>query len=149
MPTLVRMSEATGLALHAATYLATQPGRHVPVTELTRACRASGDHMTKVCQRLVRAKLFKGRRGQGGGLSLAKPAASIRLAAIYQLFEGPLSGPDCLLRRSVCEGQKAGQCVFSQDLRPIHAQIKRYLRSTTLAAVAARCRHPHAPRKPS
>lgn len=146
MSTLVRMSEATGLALHAATYLATQPGRRVPVTEIAGACRASGDHMNKVCQRLVRAKLFASQRGQGGGLSLAKPAGRIRLAAIYELFEGPLRGPACLLRHSICVGQKAGQCVFSQDLKSIHAQITRYLRGTTLASVAARCRHPHPPR---
>ena len=141
------MSEATALALHASVYLASQPGRRVTATELAKACRASADHMNKVCQRLTRAKIFKSRRGQGGGLFLGLPAGRLRLARIYELFEGRLGGPACLLKRSACQGLQAGQCVFSQDLSPIHAQIHAYLRGTSIATVAARCRHPHAPRK--
>lgn len=144
MSTLIRMSEATALGLHAATYLATQPGRRVSVTELAKVCHASRDHMDKVCQRLTRAKLFSSQRGQGGGLSLGVKASRLRLARIYELFEGPLRHPACLLKHSVCDGHKAGQCVFSQDLKGIHADIITYFRTTTLASVAARCHAPKA-----
>lgn len=149
MSTLVRMSEATALALHASVYLASQPRRRVTVTELAGVCRASVDHMNKVCQRLTRAKIITSRRGQHGGLNLGPPAGRLRLARIYELFEGRLGGPACLLKRSACQGLHAGQCVFSQDLAPIHAQIHRYLRGTSLATVAARCHPPRSPRKAS
>lgn len=139
MPTLIRMSEATALGLHAATYIATQPGRKVPVSEMTRVCRASADHLNKVCQKLTRAGILRGRRGQGGGLSLALPAAKIRLARIYELFEGPIGDPNCVLKRAPCQGTGDGRCVFSLDLAPLHARIEAYFRGTSLADMAKRC----------
>ncbi len=147
MSTLIRMSKATALGLHACAYIAAHPGKRTLISELTRVCRARVDTMTKVVRRLVAGGVLTSRPGRKGGLALARPAAGIRLADIYGVFEDGLD-PDkgCLFKNSSCEGQADGACVFAPEFGPIDALIERTLRRTRLSSVAKRCRA-RAPRR--
>ena len=77
MATLFKFSEAASLALHAMVLIAVKDGEVVKAREMSAAFKASGAHMSKVCQRLTRSGLLSAHRGVTGGFTLAR-ASTIR-----------------------------------------------------------------------
>ncbi|MEW6202867.1 MAG: Rrf2 family transcriptional regulator [bacterium] len=136
MHNLLRISEATSLALHAMTYLAAQEkqGLHVISTkEISEAIEVSEAHLSKVFQRLARSGLLTAQRGPKGGVMLSDPPSKTNLLSIYEAIEGPLVSSDCLLKSKVCKPQ---ECVMGGLLESINKQIKYYLERTKLSDIA-------------
>ena len=48
-------------------------------------------YLEQIFQRLRRAKLVQGKRGPGGGYTLARPASEITLRDVIEAVEGPLA----------------------------------------------------------
>jgi len=139
MASLLRISEAAALALHAMGHLAADEDGVMSARSLSRECGASDAHMMKVCQRLSRRGLLTSRRGLGGGFRLAKSAASIRLLDVYVAIEGPVKLRPCLFRDHSCRGHAGRPCVLGRKVRELEARFLRYLKETTLASVARSC----------
>ncbi len=140
MATLIHISEATALGLHAMGRLATGRGEMMSARSLAEACGASDAHMIKVCQRLSRSGLLTARRGLGGGFRLAKSPSRIRLLDVYAAIEGTVEFRPCILRNHDCRSASGHECVFAEGLHRVEREFLRYLKSTTLADVAERCR---------
>lgn len=138
MTNLVRISEAASLGLHTMALLARESRRRFTTQEIAARLSASGHHLAKVMQRLVRAGLVESIRGPQGGFRLVKPAEKTRLLEIYEAIEGPLNPCGCLLPRPSCDGK--GQCVLGDIVRKVHHLIEEHLSETTLAEMAARAR---------
>ncbi|MBM3824234.1 MAG: Rrf2 family transcriptional regulator [Verrucomicrobia bacterium] len=62
-------------------------GESFRVDEVSRAYGISRHHLAKVVQRLARLGYLATRRGRGGGLELALPAAEVRLGALVRATE--------------------------------------------------------------
>jgi Rrf2 family protein len=139
MATLLRISEAAALALHAMGHLAVDPDGTMTAKALSRACGASDAHMIKVCQRLQRRGLLKARRGVGGGFHLARGAGRIRLYDVFVAIEGPIKLRPCLFRDRKCHGHGHRPCAFGKKVMEFETQFLRYLKGTTLARVALEC----------
>lgn len=138
MASLIRLSEAAVLAMHALAYSAARPGVWMPASECAKACRASRDHMSKVCKKLAAAGYLKAQRGKAGGFQLAKPAAKIRLIEVLRLFDGEAKGLACLV--GVGEGRRAGKpvCIFGPSMAELQRSILNYFKTTRVSDLAAR-----------
>ena len=130
MANLLRMSEATALALHTMVYLARDPEHPVPAREIAGSLHASEAHLAKVLQRLSRAGLVKAQRGPTGGYSTTGNGAEITLLEVYEAIEGSLRSNHCLFEAPVCDG---GDCIMGDLLERIHEQVRSYLSETRLS----------------
>lgn len=134
MSRLVQISEAASLGLHTMAFLAREGGQRFTTEEIAARLHASGHHLAKVMQRLVRASLVDSLRGPLGGFQLAWPAEQTKLLEIYEAIEGPLTRPGCLLSRPVCDGTHP--CVLGDVVREVQHLVENYLSETTLADLA-------------
>lgn len=137
MTSLLRISEASSLALHTMAILAMSPDRHLSTVELAVALRASEHTLAKVLQRLSRAELVDSLRGPSGGFVLGRPAEEIRLVQIVEAIEGQLHLSPCLLEVSLCA---SGECILGDLVGSINQQVVKHLNETSLAHLAVSVR---------
>lgn len=137
MATMFHFSEAASLALHAMVYVACQDGDVVKVREMAAAFRASDAHMGKVCQRLTRCGLLMAHRGVYGGFTLGRSARKIRLLEVYVAIEGPVELTPCLFRNRSCREHPKHDCIFGKKIMGFEKEFMGYLKTTTLASIAA------------
>jgi Rrf2 family protein len=136
LETLLRISEAATLGMHAMLCLAVNGGeRPLSVKHLSGVLGVSEAHLGKVLQRLVRQGLLKSRRGPRGGFALRRLPEDIRLIDIYNAVSGPLPEGTCLLVAPVCA---PNTCILGDVLEQVQKLVHTHFTNTTLAAMAAR-----------
>lgn len=133
MSSVLKISEAASLAMHAAALLAANPERPYSTREMAEMLLVSEAHLSKVLQQMARAGLVRSARGPGGGFRLGRPSSRIRLLEIYELIEGRLTRTDCLLATKACSG---GGCIFGGFLESVNRQFRDYLAKTPLSKLA-------------
>jgi len=129
MGSILKISEATSLALHTVVYLAGHPDTLVSTREIAKALHASEAHLSKVLQRLARVGVVKSIRGPKGGFALAKNPDDITLLQIYEEIEGPIDNEVCLASSPVCSGRG---CILGTLLQSCQDQVKKHLSKTTV-----------------
>jgi Rrf2 family protein len=65
-------------------------GGPIQVRVIGERQRIPARYLEQIFQRLRRAKLVRGKRGPGGGYTLARPAQDITLRDVIEAVEGPL-----------------------------------------------------------
>lgn len=135
MATLMKISEAGAMGLHAGVYLAANPERVCPAGEMAAALQVSAAHLVKVLQRLTRVGLVRTTRGPQGGYTLARPPARVSLRDVLEAIEGRLEPAACLLKHKVCEGRA---CILGDVIRVMNRRTMAYLTATTLEALAVK-----------
>ena len=103
------------------------------------------DFLAKIFQKLVRAGILKSAKGRGGGFTLAKPQHDVTLIDIVESIEGPQLLDACVVGLDKCTDQMP--CSQHDLYKPIRQRLKDYLRTTTLADLAASLRSKQAWRK--
>lgn len=134
MASLVKVSGAASLALHAAILLAQAEGGFLRACELCRRIGASQAHLAKVLQTLSRAGLVRTERGRHGGTRLARPASAVTLLEVYEAVEGRLESSECLLERPICDGRC---CQVGRVLYRMNETLREHLGRTSLADACA------------
>ena len=71
METILKMSEAVSIALHASALLASDPGTKLSNKQIAGRLHVSEAHLSKVLQRLVKVGLVRSMKGPKGGFVLA------------------------------------------------------------------------------
>ena len=137
MHSILRISDAASLAIHAAAFLAGNPGKPWTTREIADALRVSENHLSKVLQRMAKAGLVQAQRGPNGGSRLAKSPEEITLLDVYRSVDGELPQGDCLLGNSVCS---PGNCIFGGFLRKVREELMDKLANTRLTSIAHLCR---------
>jgi len=137
MASVLRVSDAAAIGLHAAVLLAANRDRLLSNADIAAALGVSEAHLSKVLQRLTRAGLTESTRGPGGGFRLAGRNGATSLLAVYEAIEGPLKPNNCLLSTSICGGRN---CIFGRLLKDLDSQVRRYLGKTKLSALAGKFR---------
>jgi Rrf2 family protein len=135
MANMVKMSDATALALHAVAYLADRADRTVSTREIAERLKGSEAHLSKVMQRLAKGGIVKSVRGPGGGFALAQGAGKMSLLDVYECLEGPFEVRTCLFDKPVCGG---APCLMAGWLRKSSSDLKKQLAGTKLSRVAGR-----------
>lgn len=95
----MRLNLHTDYALRLLMYLA-QHGGQASVDEVAAAFAVSRHHLMKVAQQLIALGYIDARRGRGGGISLARPAAEINVGAVVRALEPTQSFVECFDRQS-------------------------------------------------
>jgi Rrf2 family transcriptional regulator, nitric oxide-sensitive transcriptional repressor len=95
----MKLNLHTDFALRLLMYLAQAPDQPT-VDKVASAFGISRHHLMKVAQTLVSLELVDARRGRGGGLSLARPAAEINLGAVVRALEPTGSFVECFDRKT-------------------------------------------------
>lgn len=133
MADIIKISDATALALHSMAHMAIDPDTQSTTAEIAKAFDASKHHLAKVHQRLTKAGLIISYRGPGGGVGLAKKPSEITLLHIYEAMEGSMECHACLFGKDTCP---CADCVLSGLLPSLARQVRDYFAQTTLAKLA-------------
>jgi Rrf2 family protein len=130
MSNLLKISEAASLGMHTMTVLAGCPDRWISTHEIAEALDVSENHLSKVCQRLVKSGLIEAVRGPKGGLKLAKPADEITLIQVYEAIEGELKASKCLLGHPACSRNR---CILGGLMDTVNTEVMRQFSETRLS----------------
>jgi len=87
----MRLTRHTDYALRVLIYLSLRPGQRVSIRDVADAYGISHNHLTKVVQGLQHGGWISTARGQGGGITLARAPAEIRVGDVARQLE-PASG---------------------------------------------------------
>lgn len=131
MNSILKISEACSLALHSMIVLAERQDRFVSAKEISEVLEVSSNHLSKVLQRLAKAKLVSSVKGLNGGFKLAKPAELVTFLIIYEAVEGKFEPTNCLLGNKVCKKQTG--CNMGTLVTSINKQILDYFKNTKLS----------------
>ena len=82
----LQFSQTIEYALRAAVWLADHEGGQT-TQQIAEATQVPSSYLSKVLQGLRRAGLVVGQRGQGGGFTLARPAAEISVLDVMDAVE--------------------------------------------------------------
>ena len=130
MDTILRISDAANLAIHAMAHIARSKGSvNQSVGEIAGDQGVSVAHLSKVMQRLVKVGLLTSRRGPGGGFVLGRAADTISLLEILEAMDGPMSDCRCLLGRKKC---LFGGCALGALLTHVNHQVRVFMASRNL-----------------
>lgn len=129
MASILRISEAASLALHAMTFLAAHKRRPYSTKQIAERLSVSEAHLSKVLQRLNKCGFVKSIRGPKGGFTVQGEAGSIKLLNVYECIEGEVPVCDCLLASPVCSGEG---CIFGDLPAEMSAQFRDYLAKTKI-----------------
>ena len=128
MQNIIKLTEATVLALHALIVIASREGDMATNADIAEFLHASDNHLSKVLQRLAKAGLVRSVRGPHGGFVLGRAPEKVTLREVYEVFEGPLKAGHCLLGTPVC----GDTCVFGDLLANMTSLFIDFMTRTTL-----------------
>ncbi len=93
----------------------------------------SAPYLEQIAIRLKDAGLVVGKRGPGGGYTLARSAAEITVKDVVEAVEGPLALVPCLGEKGMCEASHA--CASQAIWRTLQNRISETLAETTVASL--------------
>lgn len=127
----------TDYALRTLIFLATHPEGST-VAEIAQAYGVSRNHLVKVVHNLGKAGYIHTAKGRSGGISLAKPAASIRLHHVVRDMEPHMEWVECFGESPTCPITPV--CRLRKVLREAGDAFMDVLAEYTLADAAANAR---------
>lgn len=121
-------------ALRAMALLARAPaGALLGGQDLAERARIPSPYLSKVMRRLVVAGLVLARRGRGGGFTLSRPPASIRLSDVLEAMDVQVSARKCAFGWSACRDDRP--CPLHPLWVELSARQRRWAEETTLDSV--------------
>jgi len=120
-----------------------QPGRHAAGGPVRRNATVLAEETgvplptaQKLVSKLAAAGLIDSARGQGGGIRLSRPPASITLADIVEAVEGPIAMTSCVdAANHDCAIE--GNCRVKPHWGAVNQAVRGALAGITLAQLAA------------
>lgn len=129
MDSLLRISEAASLALHAMLVLSTRAEERLSTREIAQTLGGSEAHLSKVLQRLVKAGFVCSTPGRNGGFALPEGKGDPSLLEVYEVIEGRLAPVKCLLGKPIC----GGKCILGDLVATLNAEVKQHLGKTRIS----------------
>jgi len=131
----VFISQTAEYAIRAMSAIATLPdGIKIRATDLGRATGIPAPYLSKILRRLVLAGLLVSRKGQGGGFSLARPAAEIPFIDILNAVDVFPSDGRCAFGWGECD--QLSPCPLHDAWSRLNLQIRDWANETNLAEIA-------------
>lgn len=126
---VLKISEAASIALHALTILAKNQDKLVSVKEIAEYLEVSSNHLSKVMQRLTKAGYIESIKGFKGGFRLLVNPSDVSFLEIYETFDGKIKNTSCLLSKDECKQN----CIFGELILSINSQVKTKFENTKLS----------------
>jgi Rrf2 family transcriptional regulator, nitric oxide-sensitive transcriptional repressor len=131
----MRLTLWTDYALRTLIYLATKDRDLATIGEIAFSFDISKPHLMKVINRLSQQGYVDAVRGKGGGVRLARPAATISLGEVVRDNEETLAVMGCLEQTGFCRIERC--CVLKGALQEATRAFMRVLDGFTLADLVA------------
>lgn len=132
----MRLTVFSDYALRVLIYVALQGERRTTVAEIADVYAVSHSHLTKVVQSLAGLGYLKTVRGKGGGLTLDKPPAEIRLGTLLRATEAGSAMVECMGEGGACRITAA--CALPKIFERATASFYAVLDDYTLADLIAK-----------
>lgn len=126
---ILKISEAATIGLHAMIELAKSQNKLVCVKEIAIKLDVSANHLSKVMQRLNKAGFIESIKGFNGGFKLSVKPEKVSFLDIYEVFDGKLKCSNCLLSTHDC----GGKCIFGDLVSSVNKQVKERFEKTKLS----------------
>lgn len=91
----MRISKKAEYALRALAAMARQPGKSWSIHELAANERIPVKFLEQILLALRRAGMLSSKRGVGGGYTLMRESAGIRIGEVVGIFDGPIAPVAC------------------------------------------------------
>ncbi|OGS10537.1 MAG: hypothetical protein A2234_01420 [Elusimicrobia bacterium RIFOXYA2_FULL_58_8] len=124
MQSILNISDAAAIAIHAADHLAGRGKILSSAGDIARELDVSYNHLSKVLQQLTRAGLLAPARGPKGGFTLSPSGKKARVRDFIAAIDGTPVLKTCLLRRKTC-GHRA--CMFGDFLSQTNRRFEALL----------------------
>lgn len=128
------LSQTTGYAIKALACIAAESGAS-QIRDIAERTEISVSYLAKVIHRLGSGGLVESRRGNKGGIWLAREADEITLLQISEAVDGESQFTSCILGLDACSDARA--CPAHEFWKSVRISIRQKLESTTLADVVA------------
>jgi len=128
------ISQTAEYAIRAMSAIATLPeGIKIRAADLGRATGIPAPYLSKILRRLVLADLLVSRKGQGGGFSLARPAAEIPFISILKAVDVFPTDGRCAFGWGDCD--QLSPCPLHGAWSRLSNHIRDWANDTNLAEV--------------
>lgn len=132
----MRLTKETEHALEALTYLASQPrGTIVAAAALAEKIDVPHAFMSKILQRLAKAQLVAGHRGNPRGYSLNVEPKRLSVGRVLEEMEGDVF-ERCIFFSNQCS--ETNSCRLHRVWKKIRPMVRRMMNDLTVADLAAR-----------
>jgi Rrf2 family transcriptional regulator, nitric oxide-sensitive transcriptional repressor len=98
----MQLTKFSDYALRVLMYVHAAGDRRVTIEEMAASYRISRAHLMKVVNALTRAGYLTAVRGRSGGLTLARPAETIRLGEVIRSTEPDFALVECFATGNRC-----------------------------------------------
>lgn len=123
MQSIVKISEATAIALHSMIYICNKGKETSSVKEIAQKFSISDNHLSKVLQRLVKAGYLKSAKGPKGGFIVTEGKENSSFLDIYEVIEGRLDQSNCLFITAPCQNKK---CILGGLISKLNTEFRDY-----------------------
>jgi Rrf2 family transcriptional regulator, iron-sulfur cluster assembly transcription factor len=130
---MLSLSQTTGYAILALTYLAQRKGEYVLAQTISRKTGIRKPYLSKMLHSLAMKGLIQSKRGYRGGLVLSRPPEDISLLDVIRAVEGTGDDGRCMLGLPVCSSERP--CAMHSFWIKESERIEKRLSKTTLSQV--------------
>jgi Rrf2 family nitric oxide-sensitive transcriptional repressor len=129
----LHFSQSTDMAIHGLWALARleEPQRFLLLSDIAQAQNVSASYLSKVFQKLTRAKLVKAVRGKRGGYALTRAPAAVTVGDVVRAMEADQPMYRCLAQERCCTALES--CLLLRTFAEAERQMYAVLDRLTLA----------------
>ena len=91
----MRITKRANIAMRLLMFCAASDGRLVTKAEIAARCNTSPSHLAQIVNRLAQLGFLRTQRGRTGGITLARPAAQIRVGEVFRRLEENTPVAEC------------------------------------------------------
>ncbi len=113
-------------------------GERTTIDDISRRQTVPVSFLRRIVAALAVGGLLQTQRGEGGGITLARPVEEITLLDIVEALEGPIALNRCTYNPSLCP--RTGQCAVHEVWAHIQQQFTETMSAISLSALAERQR---------
>lgn len=136
------LSSKAKYGLKAMVHLARREGEgSVLISDIAEAERIPKKFLDAILLDLKNHGFLASKKGKGGGYTLARPAARIRVGDVVRVLDGPLAPVPCVSRtayRRCVDCEDEGACVIRAVMQDVRDAISNILDNTSLADMATK-----------
>lgn len=126
---MIKISEATAIALHAMLYIAGNKQKPAALKDIAKQFDISANHLSKVLQRLVKAGYLQSVKGPKGGFTVTPKKQNASFLEIYEIMEGKIKPHYCLFGSHL---KTCKNCIMGNTVKELNEEFIDYLKNNTI-----------------